>query len=107
MILLLVTSYSSTARFYENRVLFHKFRAKFAEIPHASRDREEFKNAKLAGSSAVERNWLFPTAHVGHEVPGPSGKFSYKALALKYGLVIFHDSTQRDTNPPQNTERSE
>ena len=30
---------------------------------------------------------------------GPSNKFRYKALALKQSLVIFHDSTQRHTNP--------
>ena len=29
----------------------------------------------------------------------PSGKFRYEALALKYCIVIFHDSTQRHTNP--------
>ena len=35
------------------------------------------------------------------------GKFCYKALALKYYLVTFHDSTQRHTNPPQHAERLE
>ena len=38
---------------------------------------------------------------------GPYGKFRYEALALKYCLVIFHDSTQRHTNPPQHAERLE
>ena len=31
-------------------------------------------------------------------VSGPSGKFRYKALGIKYCLVIFHDSTQRHRN---------
>ena len=39
--------------------------------------------------------------------PGPSGKCRYEALALKYCLVIFHDSTQRQTNPQQHGERLE
>ena len=38
---------------------------------------------------------------------GPSGKFRYEALGLKYCLVKFHDSTQRHTNLPQRAERLE
>ena len=41
------------------------------------------------------------------KLPGPSGNFRYEALALKYCLVIFRDSTQSHTNPPQDAERLE
>ena len=40
-------------------------------------------------------------------VPLHSGKVCYEALVLKYYLVIFHDSTQRHTNPTQHAERLE
>ena len=37
-------------------------------------------------------------------VDGSSGKCRYEELALKYCLVIFHDSTQYHTSPPQHAE---
>ena len=47
--------------------------------------------------SGLNGDLLIPTPH--RSVPGPYGKFRYEALDLKNCLVIFHDSTQRHTNP--------
>ena len=60
-----------------------KVRGKFAESPRASRDREEEKNARLADSRAMERNWSFPTAPGYGNFPGYGKYPGYRRPGIK------------------------
>ena len=72
LILWLVTSYNSTAKFKTFRGLFHQFCGKFAEIwrkvrrksARESRQRRIKKPLKLSDFHAVERHWSFLIAPV-------------------------------------------
>ena len=70
------------------RDLFRQFRGKFAESPRKVRARVatvKKKNAKLADSRAVERNWSFPTAPVGFNSPGKFPRINHDADSTEKG----------------------